>query len=56
MQGNIAQWLAYLLLDPAAPGSIPSVPPKDRGKIIDVAEVNQRHWLDQSGQWLENVN
>ena len=25
------------------------------GKIIDVAEVNQRPWLEESGQWLENV-
>ena len=24
-------------------------------KIIDVAEVNQLHWLEESGQWLENV-
>ena len=24
--GSMVQWLAYLLLDPAAPGSIPSVP------------------------------
>ena len=25
---------------------------KFRRKIIDVAEVNQRHWLEESGQWL----
>ena len=24
-------------------------------KIVDVAEVNQRHRLDESGQWLESV-
>ena len=24
-----------------------------RGKIIDVAEVNQQCWLQESGQWLE---
>ena len=24
--GSIAQWLAYLLSDPAAPGLIPSIP------------------------------
>ena len=42
---------------PAAPGSIPSVPKSFcRGKIIDVAEVNQRGWLEESGQWLENVD
>ena len=26
------------------------------GKITDIAEVNQRHWLEESGQWLENVD
>ena len=25
-------------------------------KIIYVAEVNQRCWLEESGQWLENVD
>ena len=39
--GSIAQWLEYLLLDPAAPGSIPSV-----------AEVNQERRSEKSGQWL----
>ena len=39
--GSIAQWFAYLLLDPAAPGSIPSVPEKLlRGKIVNVAEAS----------------
>ena len=27
-----------------------------RGKIINVAEVNQRDWFEESGQWLENVD
>ena len=35
----------------AVPGLINS-----GGKIIDVAEVNQRSWLDESGQRLENVD
>ena len=26
------------------------------GNIIDVAEVNQLHWLEESRQWLENVD
>ena len=39
--GGIAQWIAYLLPDPAAAGSIPSVP-FFIGTIVDVAEVNQR--------------
>ena len=24
--------------------------------IIDIAEVNQQRWLEESGQWLENVD
>ena len=39
--------------DPAAPGLIPSIPKR---KIIKVAEVNQRHWFEESGQWLEKVD
>ena len=42
---------------PAAPGSIPSIPKSFcRGKIIGVAEVNQRGWLEESAQWLENID
>ena len=26
------------------------------GKIIDVAEVSQWRWAEESGQWLENVD
>ena len=37
-----------MLLDPAAPGSNPSIP--------DVAEVNQLCWFEEGGQWLENVD
>ena len=25
-------------------------------QIIDVAEFNQRRWLEETGQWLENVD
>ena len=25
-------------------------------KIINVAEVNSQHWLEESGQWLDNVD
>ena len=43
--------------DPAALGSIPSVPEKiSEEKIIDVAEVNQRPSIEESTQWLENVD
>ena len=39
--GIIAQWLAYLITDPAALGSIPIIPPKNSEEtIVQVAEVN----------------
>ena len=51
------QWLAYLLPDPASSGLIPSIPPKCLDeKIVNFAEVNQWHCLEESGQWLKNVN
>ena len=43
--GSIAQWLAYLLRYPSALSSITSDP-----------KFNQRHCLEESGQWLENVD
>ena len=49
-EGSREQWLAYLLLDPDAPGLIPNIPKKFRTKeIADVAEVNQRRCLEESG-------
>ena len=46
-----------LASDPPALGSISDIPQKIfRGKIVDVAEVNQRHCLEESGLWLENVD
>ena len=35
---------------------IPAFPKFIRRKIINVAEVNQRRCLEESGQWLENVD
>ena len=35
---------------------IPAFPKKFIGKIIDVAEANLWRWLEDSGQWLENVD
>ena len=47
---------AYLLLDPAAPGLIPSVPEIiSEGKIVDAPEVNQWCCLEESVLRLENV-
>ena len=46
----MAQWVAYLLLDPAAPGWILSVPKVFFWeKNIDITEVNQRCWLYAGG-------
>ena len=44
----MAKWLAYLLPDLAALGLISSIPEillEFRGKIINVAEFYQWHWL-----------
>ena len=57
MRGSIVQWLAYLLSDPAATGLIPNIPEIfSVEKIVDVAEVNQWCCLEESEQWLENVD
>ena len=54
---SIAQWLAHLLLSPAAPGSSHSIPKKlSEEKMVEGAAVHQRRCLEESGQWLENVN
>ena len=57
MGGSKAQWLSYLLPDPAATSLIPSIPDIfSEEKIVDVAEAYQRRCLEESGQWLENVD
>ena len=51
------QWAQWSQLDLAAPGSIPSNPPKNiRGKYINIAEVNRHSWFEETGQQLENVD
>ena len=46
-----------MLPEPAAPDSIPNIPKiYSAEKIADVDEVNQRHGLEESEQWLEYVN
>ena len=55
--GSIAQWLAYLLSDPAAPGSILSILRKNsKEKIDNIDQVHQWHYLEESRPWLENVD
>ena len=55
--GSSAQWLAYLLWVPAALGLIPSIPTiYSEENIINAAEVNQWYWLEESRQWLGNVD
>ena len=46
---RVAQWLAYLLLYPAAPGLTPSIPKKFRGKM----SMLLRGCLVEREQWLE---
>ena len=49
----MAQWLAYLLPDPATLCLIPSSPKIiSEEKTVNAAEVNQL----ESGQWLKNVH
>ena len=48
--------VAYLLLTQQPQVPIPGFPKNFRGKIIVAAEVNQLHWLEESGQWPENVD
>ena len=35
-KGSIAQWLAYLLLDPTSLGSIPEIPQKIQSKKLSM--------------------
>ena len=55
--GSMAHW-SYLLPDPAALGSIPSITPKkfSEEKIINISEVYQLCWLGESKQGLENAD
>ena len=49
--------VGILACGPAPPGLFPSVPkifPEE--EIVEIAEVNQRRCLEESGQWLENVD
>ena len=48
--------VAYLLLTQQPRFKSQRSPKKFRGKIIDVVEVNQWPWLEESGPWLENVD
>ena len=47
---------SILASHPAALGLIPSAPNFLRRKIIDVTEVNQGGWFEESGQQLKNVD
>ena len=52
----MAQWLAYLLPDLAAPGPIDRVPFFSGENNVDLAEINQQHCLEESGWWFENAD
>ena len=47
--------VSILFRDPAATGLIPAFFFSEEN-IADVAEVNQQQCLEESGQWLENVD
>ena len=44
---------SILASHPAAPGLVLGVP---KNLFFDVAEINLRHWLEERGQGLENVD
>ena len=49
--------VCILASGPSFPGSIPSIPQKiSEDKIVDVAEVNQWHCLEESKQGFENFD
>ena len=48
--------VTYLLLTQQPLVRFPAFPIFLRGKIINVSEVNQWRCLEESGQWLENVD
>ena len=55
--GAAKQRGSILASHPRAPSLIPSIPPKKfRGKTINVADIIQWCWLEDSRQWLENVD
>ena len=50
-------YFGILASHPTAPGSIPGIPKKNsEEKNINVPEVNQQRWLEETGHWLENVD
>ena len=52
--GSIPQWLAYLLPDPAALGSIPIVSNKKLSTFVRL--INGAGYRTVYGQWLENAD
>ena len=48
----MAQWLSYLLPDPAAPGLIPKIVSEEK----NVNVVWRWRCLEESEKWLENVD
>ena len=46
----MAQWLAYLLPDPAAPGLLPRGPKNFQRKIVVMAENNHLRCLEEGVQ------
>ena len=54
--GQYSTELKILASQLAAPGLIPSIPKKNsEEKLSMLLRLNQWRWLEESGQWLENV-
>ena len=54
LAGSIAQWLVYLLMDPAAPCLIPSIPKAfSKEKIVNFAKANPHPCLEGTGYGLK---
>ena len=54
--GSIAQWLATCFRFLLRPVGFSAFPSFFGGKIINVAQVNQQRWLEESERWPENVD
>ena len=50
-----SHWGSKLASQPAASGLIPSIPEIFSDEKLNEVKVNQWQWLEESGQWLENV-
>ena len=55
MKMGIAQWLTFCFFGPSSPRFESQLSAFSEERILD-AEVSILCWLEESGQWLENVD